>query len=445
MVHSRAGQGLASAFPLRWVRFVDADASGVGLCAQSWTRPPLSGGLLHPTCEVPIPSDRLAAAAWSAIARHSYDGRFSQHHQSRPGGAERRRRRLSVSPRADPDAGGRSGGVSGGIGRCGPGGRGDAPVLSDHGRLLARPDSDLDRYRLYFLPASRCFPTASWQRAPWSGSSVCSSRSSGSSPSGRCCVGNGASCSAQLSRCYPAASSRSPSLGWRPISIICTNCASSPGTARPLSPTNSVNGILNALIGTTNPLVWDANGFPPYNPIVYLSSLATAIILMGAALWPRAGRSALNGLLDFQFAALAFTMAAPIAWEHHYGIMAPILATPLLPFSGRPGQCTKTATIHRLRGRLHLVCGLRDVEQIHRCHAAEPGRRLPLLRGVGCAGRARLGGAVPGHEASALTSGGSAMRSRISSECCGPGRVQAIGHSAIDHRRKMYVLRSNHA
>lgn len=90
---------------------------------------------------------------------------------------------------------------------------------------------------------------------------------------------------------------------------------------------NSVNGILNALLGTANPLVWDANGFPPYNAIVYFGSLSAAILLIVAALWPHAGRGGLNGLLDVQFAALAFTMAAPIAWEHHYGIMPPILAT----------------------------------------------------------------------------------------------------------------------
>jgi len=90
---------------------------------------------------------------------------------------------------------------------------------------------------------------------------------------------------------------------------------------------NSVNGILNAVLGTAKPLVWDANGFPPFNAIVYLGSSASALVLIVVALWPRPRQNGLNGLLDFTFAALAFTMAAPIAWEHHYGIMAPILAT----------------------------------------------------------------------------------------------------------------------
>ena len=90
---------------------------------------------------------------------------------------------------------------------------------------------------------------------------------------------------------------------------------------------NSVNGILNGVLGTAEPIVWQNHSFPPYNPLVYLGSLAAAIILIAVALWARCGQGALNGLLDFQFAALAFTMAAPIAWEHHYGIMSSTLAT----------------------------------------------------------------------------------------------------------------------
>jgi hypothetical protein len=104
---------------------------------------------------------------------------------------------------------------------------------------------------------------------------------------------------------------------------------------------NSVNGILNVLLGTANPLVWDANGFPPYNPIVYFGSLAATILLIVAALLPRTGQSALNGLLDAQFAALAFTMAAPIAWEHHYGIMAPILVTLFCLLAAAPDSAQK--------------------------------------------------------------------------------------------------------
>jgi hypothetical protein len=89
---------------------------------------------------------------------------------------------------------------------------------------------------------------------------------------------------------------------------------------------NSVNGILNDVLGTANRLVWDGMGFPPYNPVVHLGTVAATIVLILGALWPWR-KATLNGVMDFQFAALAFTMASPIAWEHHYGVVAPILAT----------------------------------------------------------------------------------------------------------------------
>lgn len=90
---------------------------------------------------------------------------------------------------------------------------------------------------------------------------------------------------------------------------------------------NSVNGILNDLLGTGSRLVWNGSGFPPYNPIVHLGTVAAAIVLFVAALYPWRNGETLNGLLDFQFAALAFTMSAPIAWETHYGVVAPIVVT----------------------------------------------------------------------------------------------------------------------
>jgi len=89
---------------------------------------------------------------------------------------------------------------------------------------------------------------------------------------------------------------------------------------------NSVNGMLNNWLGTANPLVWDEHGFPAYNPIVYFGGLLAAILLIGASLWPKANSTQVLGLFDFQAAALAYTMAAPIAWEHHYGILPPIFA-----------------------------------------------------------------------------------------------------------------------
>lgn len=99
---------------------------------------------------------------------------------------------------------------------------------------------------------------------------------------------------------------------------------------------NSVNGILNDWLGTANPLIWDERGFPPYNPYVHVGGLIAAILLIGGSLLVRMERPGMNGLLSFQAAALAYTMAAPIAWEHHYGILPPVLVSLFCVFAAAP-------------------------------------------------------------------------------------------------------------
>ena len=48
-------------------------------------------------------------------------------------------------------------------------------------------------------------------------------------------------------------------------------------------------------------------------------------MLIGMALFWNFRKQQAN-VADFCLAALSFTMASPIAWEHHYGILLPILA-----------------------------------------------------------------------------------------------------------------------
>ena len=161
---------------------------------------------------------------------------------------------------------------------------------------------------------------------------------------------------------------------------------------------NSVNGILNAMLGTANPLVWDTHGFPPYNPIVYLGSLTAAVILIGLAVWPRPSLGALQGLLDFQFAALAFTMAAPIAWEHHYGIMAPIFATLFCLLAAAPEGAERRRQLLAFAAVfvLSAVCITSNLYTVP--HSAELGLRLPVLHGNRHARGASVGVAVAAQE-----------------------------------------------
>lgn len=70
-------------------------------------------------------------------------------------------------------------------------------------------------------------------------------------------------------------------------------------------------------------LEWHQGVFPPYVPFIYAATLLTSTVIVAGALFvtPRAPT---DHLLDFLAAALSFTLAAPVAWGHHFGILPPI-------------------------------------------------------------------------------------------------------------------------
>lgn len=95
-------------------------------------------------------------------------------------------------------------------------------------------------------------------------------------------------------------------------------------------PNNSVNGIVNRLLFNGPNLDFADHEFAPYNPVVYgLTTVAAMVFLLLALPVLRNVRRRATAL-DFGIAALCFTMGAPVAWEHHYGIMLPLYVM-LLP------------------------------------------------------------------------------------------------------------------
>jgi hypothetical protein len=89
-------------------------------------------------------------------------------------------------------------------------------------------------------------------------------------------------------------------------------------------PNQSVNGFLNRMFENGGNLSFEENAFPPYHAAVHAGTLITSAILIAAALVPHRHIGA--STVDFAIAALTFTVASPVAWEHHYGILAPIYA-----------------------------------------------------------------------------------------------------------------------
>ena len=96
-------------------------------------------------------------------------------------------------------------------------------------------------------------------------------------------------------------------------------------------PNQSVNGLLNRLMVLIDPAHWnsidfDDNAFPPFSPLVSGGTLVASIVLLSAALFRRGNKGDPDRSFDFCTMALSITIASPIAWEHHYGTIFPILA-----------------------------------------------------------------------------------------------------------------------
>ncbi|NJM34649.1 MAG: DUF2029 domain-containing protein [Rhodomicrobium sp.] len=91
----------------------------------------------------------------------------------------------------------------------------------------------------------------------------------------------------------------------------------------------SINGLLNRLAalsasGAPENTDFNAFGFPPFNPWVYwLTFISSAVILL-MGLFRKS--EPMNRTLAFAILAVSLTIASPIAWEHHYGLLLPVFA-----------------------------------------------------------------------------------------------------------------------
>lgn len=89
-------------------------------------------------------------------------------------------------------------------------------------------------------------------------------------------------------------------------------------------PNQSINGLLNRLLHNGSNLTFDMHGFPEYRPVIASFTLLSSGAILAVAIWVR--RMMKPTVLDLAIILLAATMASPIAWEHHYGVLLPIFA-----------------------------------------------------------------------------------------------------------------------
>jgi len=92
----------------------------------------------------------------------------------------------------------------------------------------------------------------------------------------------------------------------------------------------SINGLMHRLLFNGNNLEWLGNSFPPYNPVVYFTTLFSSIIfIFFGLLWNF--KNPKPNVIEMALMMLCTTMASPIAWEQHYSILLPIFVL-LSPF-----------------------------------------------------------------------------------------------------------------
>ncbi len=88
----------------------------------------------------------------------------------------------------------------------------------------------------------------------------------------------------------------------------------------------SVNGLVHRWLGNGNNREW-VNAFPPFDGRVYAATLVSSLLLIAAALFYR--RRDASSEIDLSILIVSATIASPIAWTHHYGVLLPIFALAL--------------------------------------------------------------------------------------------------------------------
>ncbi|MBI5954851.1 MAG: DUF2029 domain-containing protein [Chloroflexi bacterium] len=73
-----------------------------------------------------------------------------------------------------------------------------------------------------------------------------------------------------------------------------------------------------------NNLRWNGYRYPPYNVWVFSFTQIMSIVVLLVTLMKTKSKGSEAKLADFLLMGLGATLASPIAWEHHYGVLFPI-------------------------------------------------------------------------------------------------------------------------
>lgn len=102
-------------------------------------------------------------------------------------------------------------------------------------------------------------------------------------------------------------------------------------------PNQSINGILNRLLVDATSLMWTLESFAPYNMFVHIGTvISTALFILVGLFYQRkanaevGGKPNIGSALDLAAMLLICTIASPVAWIHHYGILLPVFLAAFL-------------------------------------------------------------------------------------------------------------------
>jgi hypothetical protein len=128
-------------------------------------------------------------------------------------------------------------------------------------------------------------------------------------------------------------------------------------------PNQSLNGLLNRLAAIGDPthykvLDFPMGLFPPFNPWIYGATLATSLAILASAVLRRRRGGEGSRIYDFATVLLSCTIASPIAWEHHYGVLLPIFALLFVDARANAARLALLAAAYVLAGNFFLAANL---------------------------------------------------------------------------------------
>lgn len=101
----------------------------------------------------------------------------------------------------------------------------------------------------------------------------------------------------------------------------------------------SINGLLNRMLFLGPNTAFDATHTQIiYNPWVHAATTLSSAVMILAAVLVRSPRGTSAGILDFCTALVIATLASPVAYTHHYGLILPIFWLALLSIQAEAGR-----------------------------------------------------------------------------------------------------------